>query len=623
VVSGTITGFGSVIIDGQRFDDSAVNVSIDSSLSAPAGGTLSDLKLGMQVQGTLTAGVLSDVVVRASAVGAVGAIDLVASTFTVYSQAISVTTTGATPTVFEGLSGLSALTVGDVVEVHGTVGAGNQIVATRVERKARTDTAAGVRLAGLVSGLNANSFNLGNLNVDFTGATVIPAGKAVANGQMVAVYADAAPVGNKLVAKGVRIASTDEGTGYGVGGRIMAYTSVSDFTISGIKVDGSTATFVGGVAADLALGVEVAVEGTMTAGVLKATKVRVLKTPDDVKASLSGTVTDFVTNASFKVRGAAVDASAASYTGGTASDLGNGASVKIVGRIQGDLLKADTVEFTAPAATGAIKLKGEIRDLNASAGTFHFLGVNLKLNSDVVYLAGTAADLANGKRVEVTGVSASTTAVTAPSTAASAPAVTPTLNVSQVQFLPALTPQVSVVSGRVNALTATGFKLPGVTVSISNSTTFTGGVAADLSNGIEVLVSGLWNSQLGALVATSIEVHMPQVTPGSGSGSTGGGSTSGTGGGSTGSTGGSTSSSGNTTGASQTPAVLTLRGAITEYVSRSAFRIAGQKVDASLATITGGSVLDLGNARTVEATGVIAGVEGARYLKLSTLRIIQ
>jgi hypothetical protein len=194
-----------------------------------------------------------------------------------------------------------------------------------------------------------------------------------------------------------------------------------------------------------------------------------------------------------------------------------------------------------------------------------------------------------------------------------------------------LTPQVSVVSGRVNALTATGFKLPGVTVSISNSTTFTGGVAADLSNGIEVLVSGLWNSQLGALVATSIEVHMPQVTPGSGSGSTGGGSTSGTGSSSTGSTGGSTSgntgsgtsSSGNTTGASQTPAVLNLRGAITEYVSRSAFRIAGQKVDASLATITGGSVLDLGNARTVEATGVIAGVEGARYLKLSTLRIIQ
>ncbi len=607
VVSGTITGFGSVIIDGQRFDDSAVNVSIDNSVSTPAGGTLSDLKLGMQVQGTLTGGVLSDVVVRALAVGSVGAIDLTASTFTVYSQTISVTTTGATPTVFEGLSGLSALTVGDMVEVHGTVGANSQIVATRVERKARTDTAGGVRLGGLVSGLSGNTFKLGDLTVDFTGATVVPTGKAVANGQVVVVFADTAPAANKLTAKGVRIATADDGATVAVGGRIMAFNAVSDFTISGIKVDGSAATFTGGVAADLALGVDVAVEGTMTAGVLKATKVRVLKTPDDVKASLSGTVTDFVTNASFKVRGASVDASAATYTGGTASDLGNGASVKVTGKIQGDLLKADTVEFTAPAATGAIKLKGEIRDLNATAGTFHFLGVNLKLNSDVVYLGGTAADLANGKRVEVTGIAA----VAAPSTAASAPAVMPTLNVSQVQFLPALASQVSIVGGRVDALGTTGFKLPGVNIVITTTTTFTGGALADLSNGIEVLVSGVWNPQLAALVATSIEIHRPAVA------STGSAI------GSTGNTGGATGGdSAGTTTAATSPS-LTLRGAITEYLSRSSFRIAGQKVDASTATLAGGSVLDLGNALTVEATGVIAGAEGARYLKLSTLRIIQ
>jgi hypothetical protein len=608
LVSGTITGFGSVIIDGQRFDDSAVNVSIDSSLSTPAGGTLSDLKLGMQVQGTLSGGVLSDVMVRASAVGAVGSVDLAASTFTVYSQTISVTTTGATPTIFEGVSGLSAIAVGDVVEVHGTLGANSQIVATRVERKARTDTAGGVRLAGLVTALSGTSFQLGDLTVDFSGATVVPTGKAVANGQLVAVFADAAPVGNKLTAKGVRIATADDGAGYDVGGRIMAFVSVSDFTVSGIKVDGSSATFVGGVAADLALGVGVAVEGTMTAGVLKATKVRVLKTPEDVKASLSGTVTDFVTNASFKVRGTAVDASAAAYTGGTASDLGNGANVKVAGKIQGDLLKADTVEFTAPAATGAIKLKGEIRDLDASAGTFHFLGVNLKLNSDVAYLDGTAADLANGKRVEVTGTAAA--ALAAPASAASAPPLmTPTLNVSQLQFLPALAPRVSVVGGRVNALGASGFKLPGVNIVINTDTAYTGGVAADLSNGIEVLVSGLWNPQLAALVATSVEIHKPAAaTTGAGNGATGN-----TGGGSVASTGPAPAS----------PPMLTVRGAITDFASSSSFRIAGQKVDASAATLTGGSLPDLGNALTVEATGVIAGVEGARYLMLSTLRIIR
>jgi hypothetical protein len=575
-------------------------VSIDSNLSAPAGGTLSDLKLGMQVQGTLTGGVLSDVIVRASVVGAVGGVDPVASTLTVYSQTIGVTTTGATPTIFEGVSGLSAIAVGDVVEVHGTLGANSQIVATRVERKARTDTAGGVRLVGLLTALSGTSFKLGDLTVDFSGATVMPTGRALANGQLVAVFADAAPSGDTLTAKRVRIATAEDGAGHDVGGRIMAFVSVADFTVSGIKVDGSSATFVGGVAADLAPGVSVAVEGTMTAGVLKATKVRVLKTSDDVKASLSGTVTDFVTNASFKVRGTVVDASAATYTGGTASDLGNGASVKVAGKIQGDLLKADTVEFTAPAATGAIKLKGEIRDLDATAGTFHFLGVNLKLSSDVVYLDGTAADLANGKRVEVTGTAAA--ALAAPASAASAPPVMPTLNVSQLQFLPALAPRVSVVGGRVNALSATGFKLPGVDIVINADTAYTGGVAADLSNGIDVLVSGLWNPQLAALVATSVEIHKPAAA-------------------NTGNTGGSTPGSTGPTPAG--PPVLTVRGAITDFASSSSFRIAGQKVDASGAMLSGGSLTDLGNALMVEATGVIAGVEGARYLKLSTLRIIR
>jgi hypothetical protein len=513
-----------------------------------------------------------------------------------------VTTTGATPTIFEGVSGLSAIAVGDVVEVHGTLGANSQIVATRVERKARTDTAGGVRLAGLVTALSGTSFKLGDLTVDFSGATVAPTGKALANGELVAVFADAAPSGNTLTAKRVRIATADDGAGHDVGGRIMAFVSVADFTVSGIKVDGSSATFVGGAAADLALGVGVAVEGTMTAGVLKATKVRVLKTPDDVKASLAGTVTDFVTNASFKVRGTTVDASAATYTDGSASDLGNGASVKVVGKIQGDLLKADTVEFTAPAATGAIKLKGEIRDLDAAAGTFHFLGVNLKLNSDVAYVDGTAVDLANGKRVEVTGTAAA--AVAAPASAASAPPATPTLNVSQVRFLPALAPRVSVVGGRVNALVDnTSFKLPGVNIVINSDTVYTGGIAADLSNGIEVLVIGLWNPQLAALVATSVEIHKPAAA-----------ATGNTGGSSAGST-GPTPPAG--------PPVLTVRGAITDFASSASFRIAGQKVDASGAALTGGSLPDLGNALTVEATGVIAGVEGARYLMLSTLRIIR
>ena len=581
-VNGTITGFGSVIIDGQRFDDSATNVSVDTNPAAPVSATLTDLKLGMQVEGKVKAGVLTDVVVHASARGTVGAVNVPASSFTVFQQTVTVVTTGATPTLFEGVSGLAALMPSDVVEVHGTVDANKQIVATRVERKAPTDVAGGVRLNGQVTALNASAktFKLGDLSVDFSAATVLPASKTLADGQMVAVYANTAPaVGSTvLLAKGVKIAGADEGSAFDIGGRIMAFASLADFTVSGIRIDASTATFDGGTAADLALGVAVAAEGKVTAGVLKASKLRVLKTALDVNASLAGTITDFVTSASFKLRGAPVDASAATFTGGTAADLGNGANIKVTGKVKGDLLKADTVAFSvAPPAAGPTKLKGEVRNLDPRAGTFHFLGVNLVLGAGVEYVRGSASDLANGKRVEITGTPATATAVTEPNTSL------PTLKVSKIEFLGELAPQASIVGGRVGDFATGGFKLPGVAVLISSATTFSGGVLADMANGVDVLVTGVWDAQKQALVASMIEVRKPSPT------ATG----------------------------------VAVAGPITDFTSAAAFRIGQQKVDASAAIFVGGTVADLANGKAVEAAGVIAGAEGARYVKLATLRFLK
>jgi hypothetical protein len=575
-VSGTVTGFGSIIIDGQKFDDRSASVSIATNPVAPTGGTLSDVKLGMHVEATSTGGVLGNVVIQAALEGAVGAVNAAAGTFTVYQQTVSVVTTGATPTVFDGVSGLAALTAGDVVEVHGTVNASQQIVATRIERKPRNDTSAGVHLAGTVSVLDttAKSFKLGDLAVNYAAATVLPAGKALAAGQKVSVYADSAPAGGVLAARGVKIESVDEGSNTALGGGITAYTSISSFTVGATQVDASRATFDGGSAADLAVGVQVAVEGKVNAGVLVATKVRVLMTPADVSASLAGPITDFVNYASFKVRGTPVDASSASYSGGTASDLGNGANVKVTGKVKGEMLKADTVEFTAPPATGPVTLKGEIRDLDAKAGTFHFLGVNLVLAANVAYSGGTAADLANGRRVEVTG-----TASTVPAPLGA----TPTLVVTKLGFLGELTPQVSVVSGRVDALANGSFKLPGVTVSIANATTFSGGVLADLANGVEVLVTGTWNVQLQALVAATIEIRK----------------------------------------AADKPAGVTLAGAVSDFVSVSSFRIGQQKVDASAAVFADGTAADLANGRAVEASGTLAGPEGGRYVMLAKLRFLK
>jgi hypothetical protein len=601
-VTGTVTGFGSVIIDGTRFDDAAASVKVDTNPTELAAGSLPDVKLGMHVEATSTAGKLSNVTIRASLVGVVGAVDAGASSFTVHQQSVSVVSTGATPTVFEGLSGLAALVAGDVVEVHGTVDDSRKVVATRVERKARSDTAAGTRVGGLVQALDATAktFKLGDLTVNYSAATVVPASKTLANGQMVAAFALAAPsaaspgVAAVLQAKGVKIVVPEEGGKLAVGGRVMAYVSLADFTVQGVRIDASAATFEGGAAADVVAGANVAVQGTVVAGVLKATQLRVLKNSDDVKTSLLGTVTDFVASASFKVRGAVVDASTASFTGGAVADLGNGANVKVTGQVKGDVLKATAVDFVALPAAAVIKLKGEVRDYSATAGTFRFLGVSVKLGSATQFVGGTLADLANGKRVEVSGTAA---AVVAAAASAATTGEAPVVNVSKVEFLTEATAAATVVSGRVGDLatassTPTGmatvsFKLPGVTVTLGTNVNISGGTLQDLANGIEVLVKGsvstTANAERRSLVATHIEIRKPEDRP---------------------------------TG-------LVVTGAVSDYTSKAAFRIGQQKVDASNAVFSNGVEADLANGRAVEGTGTLAGAEGARYVLLSKLRFIK
>ncbi len=83
------------------------------------------------------------------------------------------------------------------------------------------------------------------------------------------------------------------------------------------------------------------------------------------------------------LRGIAVDASAATFVGGSTSDLGSGAWVVVTGKVQGDVVKADRFEFIAPPVAQVVKLKGKIRNYDAAVHTFHFLGLTLKLGESV------------------------------------------------------------------------------------------------------------------------------------------------------------------------------------------------------------------------------------------------
>ncbi len=565
-VSGTITGFGSVIIDGVRYDDVTTKVSNDTNPSAPSAGTLSDLKLGMRVEGKVQDGKLNDVVIHASLLGPIGALDSTLSRFSIYGQPVQVATTGATPTVFEGVHDFNGLAVGDVVEVHGTVDATKAVVATRVERRPQTELSKGVRIGGMVTLLDtaAKVFKFNDMTVDYSTATVLPEGATPANGQLVIAFSDTPPGAGGFKAKAIKIVTTTDGDAFGVGGRIMAFNSLADFTVSGVHINASAATIEGGVDADLATGVIVGVEGTVANGVLKATKLRVLKTPVDVKASLKGQITDWVSASSFKVRGTAVDASAAIFVGGSTSDLGSGAWVVVTGKVQGDVVKADRIEFIAPPVAQVVKLKGEIRDYDAAAHTFHFLGFTLKLGDSVEYVNGSVTSLINGKRVEVSGT----------------PGTNGLVVVARVEFLADLAPQISVVGGRVFDVSSGGFKLTGMAVSFDANTSFDGGVAADLANGVLVLAKGSFNPSTKMIAATWIEIIKADTM------------------------------------------VPRVAGPIGDYKSQADFHVGGQKVDATNAAFTGGTAADLANGAVVEASGGLSEVDGTRVLHASKLRFL-
>lgn len=114
---GTISGFGSIIVNGVRYDDSSASVLDDddnaSSASALAIGQVVELRGSVASDG-LT-GAASSVSYYSELKGPVTAVNAGGGTVTVFGQVVSVTAT----TLFQGVSGLFALASGNVIEVFG------------------------------------------------------------------------------------------------------------------------------------------------------------------------------------------------------------------------------------------------------------------------------------------------------------------------------------------------------------------------------------------------------------------------------------------------------------------------------------------------------------------------
>ncbi len=352
--AGPITGFGSVIVNGVRFDDSKATVTDDDG----AASTKDALKLGMSAEvhgggvsddGTGAKAAASAISFGSQLVGPVSSTDAAGKTLTILGQKVIVLDT----TVLDNrlVGGFAAITVGTLLEVHGTTDATTgAVTATRLEP---TAAAAGFKIRGIVANLDttATTFTIGGTLISYASATPVPPN--LANGLFVrarlqTTQVAGAWVATRIGAAGPHVEDVDEAH---LRGSITAFTSSATFSVNGIPVDASKAAFPDGTAG-IVLGARVEVEGTSSNGTVIAKKVSV-ETHAAVRAEgfeLHGAISSIDTIAkTFVLRNVTVSYASTTidFRKGTAATLAVGVQLEVRGTLSADgtTLQATRISF--------------------------------------------------------------------------------------------------------------------------------------------------------------------------------------------------------------------------------------------------------------------------------------
>lgn len=292
VSKGVITGLGSIMVNGVRFNVGGAAIQVDDNP-----GIENDLKVGMvvTVRGTIDVasrtGNAASVEFADNLEGPVTSIDLAANTMAVLGQTVKVLPAA----IFDDTTDLTTLAVGNVVEVSGFPDATGAIQATRIELKLTAPAAATpVEVKGTVANLDstARTFTVGALTVVFGSATLrdFPA-SGIGNGQFVEVKSTFGQLTGTILTAvtvelepGIEAAENDRVEVEGIVTNFVAGATTSTFTVNGVNVSAANTLLAG-----VTNGVAVEAEGNFVGGVLVATEVKleeedIIKIEGDVAA---------------------------------------------------------------------------------------------------------------------------------------------------------------------------------------------------------------------------------------------------------------------------------------------------------------------------------------------------
>ena len=347
--TGRISGFGSVIVNGVRFEDNAARLADDDDEAKVL--VRDDLKLGMVVTvqgGAITAGngdILPSATATAISVESQikGPVESKTGTDTlvVFGQQVKVDAA----TVFEPGVTFANIVVTDVLEVHGFADAAGVVTASRIERE---NGANEFKVRGFISNLTATTFQIGSATFNFSTTPAADLRVTPANGLFVRVRTQTVRNGSgQWVVKRIdpRRAFEDRNEAEIEG---ILVQSGSTFTVNGITIN--TSRLPAGTA--MPVGQHVEVEGSMIGGVLFARKIEIEDENGEAEVDVTGQTSSVnTTGQTFVVRGLTFHYSGATQVDGGSlpASLRDGLTVRVRGTLPSSgtgTIEATRIDFT-------------------------------------------------------------------------------------------------------------------------------------------------------------------------------------------------------------------------------------------------------------------------------------
>ncbi len=267
MATGTITGFGSIYVNGVHFKTTSATIRKNGQVVAQSALRVGEIA---RIKGSKndSEGNADSVDVDENVVGPIAAIDTTLNTLTVLGQTVTIDA-GTSFSSDVQPADITGLKVADFVEVSGLTAADGSISATRIGREASAGT---LQVLGTVASVDAvaHTFMINALIVNYSAANLTGfAGGQPANGDLVEVQGTSFDSGTTtLTATRVdKQMSDQEEAGNHEDmereGLITRFASATDFDVAGEPVTTTSATvYRNGTEADLALNVKVEVEGS-------------------------------------------------------------------------------------------------------------------------------------------------------------------------------------------------------------------------------------------------------------------------------------------------------------------------------------------------------------------------